>query len=261
LTGTSKLAVAATREAAEQAARMATKRELSEAAAKAMAKSATEGIAWNIRVKLAHDLAFSDASDLGRNMLNAAALAAGTSIALVLLAESNDDFKDVAMLLDPTGFASVVNGFIEDPCPHLDQMECESEPVWTFGEWSEWSSECGDGKRTRTVTCIHGCEATALSDSKCDAAVKPDTEENRHVLPYAPEWVYGEWHVQDPCGHTRRTRHAYCGAVCADCVGELQSTDEYYDALCEENPDAYPDPQYPPNSGRYKVRGYACRCN
>lgn len=262
MTGTSKLAVAATREAAEQAARKATKAELNKAAKKALAKSATEGIAWNIGIKLASTLRFSDASPQGQNVLNAAALAAGTSIALATLAESEVDFKDVAMLLDPTGFASVVNGFIEDPCPHLPLMECEAEPVWTFGEWSEWSSECGDGKRTRTVTCIHGCEATVLSNSKCNAADKPDTEENRHVGAYAPKWIYGEWRLQDPCGHTKRTRHAECHAVCADCTDELP-TEEYFDALCEENPDTYPDPNYAPNSGRFKHRGsnYACRCN
>jgi len=263
LTGTSKAAVAASREAAKQAARAATKQELTTAAAKAVAKSATETIAWNIRVKIASDLAFDSApSEQGRHMLNAAALAAGTAIALVVLAEETEDFIDLAMLIDPTGFASVVNGFMEKACPHLEPMECEPEPLWARSGWSGWSSECGDAKRTRAVTCTHGCEATTLSDSKCDATSKPDTEEKRSIAAYAPKWIYGEWRQQDPCGHTKKTRHAECHAVCADCTDE-QPTEEYFDALCEENPDTYPDPNYAPNSGRYKHQGsnYACRCN
>jgi len=277
LTGTSKAAAAASREAAKLAARAATKEALTtaagKAAAKAVAKSATETIAWNIGVKLASDHHFGDASERGQHVLNAAALAAGTAIALQMLIVEGPSFMDVAMLIDPTGIATVVDGFTEKACPRLEPMKCEPRPLWDEGDWSGWSSECGNAKRTRTVTCLNGCDATALPDSQCYAPAeappapaghgrpKPHTEENRFVAAYAPKWIYGGWQQQDPCGHTKRTRHAACHAVCADCTDELP-TEEYFDALCEENPNAYPDPDAP-DSGRYKHRGtnYACRCN
>lgn len=276
MTGTSKAAVAASREAANQAAQAATKEALKKTAAgkvaaKALAMSAAETIAWNIAVKLASDHHFSDASEPcpprgggggrvcgGQGVLNAAALAAGTAIALeMLIEEGNPSFMDVAKLIDPTGIATVVAGFTEKACPGLKPMKCEPSPLWHEGDWTEWTSECGSAERTRAVTCLNGCDGTALPNSRCEAhggfiqfgdywhfvnnlpvyvpsnlvelngqfgnyagagRPKPHTEETRVVAAYAPKWIYGEWQLQDSC------RVAAAGPRCAGACGHTKRT-------------------------------------
>ncbi|CAL1673288.1 unnamed protein product [Lasius platythorax] len=105
-----------------------------------------------------------------------------------------------------------------------------SSPRWTVGVWSQCSTSCSIGKRTRVVTCItHG--------APCDLSEKPETHESCDLGPclakstplsivsanlQSPQWLFTEWSDQcsAECGIGIQTRRALC---------ETGSNEEYCD--------------------------------
>ncbi|XP_072754675.1 thrombospondin type-1 domain-containing protein 4 [Anoplolepis gracilipes] len=107
-----------------------------------------------------------------------------------------------------------------------------SSPRWTVGVWSQCSTSCSVGKRTRVVTCI-------TQDAPCDLLEKPETYETCDLGPclakstplniisvnlQSPQWLFTEWSDQcsAECGIGVQTRRVFC---------EISSDKEY----CDEN--------------------------
>lgn len=101
---------------------------------------------------------------------------------------------------------------------------------WNVGAWSQCSTSCGPGKRTRIVTCLtHG--------HPCDLEERPDTQETCDLGPcttkfqasgalstrlQTPQWLYTEWSEQcsAECGTGVQSRKLFC---------ERNSEEEYCD--------------------------------
>ncbi|XP_032689161.1 thrombospondin type-1 domain-containing protein 4-like [Odontomachus brunneus] len=93
-------------------------------------------------------------------------------------------------------------------------------PQWTVGVWSQCSTSCGVGKRSRVVTCV------TLS-APCDLSEKPEAHEICDLGPclakstplnivsaklQSPQWLFTEWSDQcsAECGVGVQTRKVLC---------------------------------------------------
>ncbi|GAB1860654.1 Thrombospondin type-1 domain-containing protein 4 [Camponotus japonicus] len=111
------------------------------------------------------------------------------------------------------------------------QMSSQSSsPRWIVGVWSQCSTSCGVGKRTRLVTCV-------TDDAPCDLLEKPEAHETCDLGPclakstplsiismnlQSPQWLFTEWSDQcsAECGTGVQTRRVFC---------EISSDQEYCD--------------------------------
>ncbi|XP_012540115.2 thrombospondin type-1 domain-containing protein 4 [Monomorium pharaonis] len=95
-----------------------------------------------------------------------------------------------------------------------------SAPRWTVGVWSQCSTSCGVGKRTRVVTCV-------TEDTPCDLSEKPEAHETCDLGPclmkstspnavsaklQSSQWLFTEWSDQcsAECGIGVQTRRVLC---------------------------------------------------
>ncbi|OPJ83012.1 papilin isoform A [Patagioenas fasciata monilis] len=82
---------------------------------------------------------------------------------------------------------------------------------WSYGSWSECSSECGGGFQSRLVFCTIDNEI--YPDSMCRN--KPQPDNNRtcalQMCPQTKRWKTGEWGpCSATCGGGTQTRSVYC---------------------------------------------------
>ncbi|XP_011333110.2 thrombospondin type-1 domain-containing protein 4 isoform X2 [Ooceraea biroi] len=105
-----------------------------------------------------------------------------------------------------------------------------SIPRWTAGGWSQCSTSCGTGRRTRIVTCV-------TQGAPCNLSEKPEAHETCDLRPclaksaslnivseklQSPQWLFTEWsdHCSAECGTGVQTRRIFC---------ETNSDDKYCD--------------------------------
>ncbi|XP_012717092.2 A disintegrin and metalloproteinase with thrombospondin motifs 17 isoform X1 [Fundulus heteroclitus] len=87
------------------------------------------------------------------------------------------------------------------------QQGCEGDScltTWEASEWSECSSDCGQGVRRRTVLC-------KSPDGACDPLSKPSQEEPCGDDPKCYEWKFGDWSkCSSTCGKGLQSRVVQC---------------------------------------------------
>uniref|UniRef100_A0A3Q2UM19 ADAM metallopeptidase with thrombospondin type 1 motif 17 n=1 Tax=Fundulus heteroclitus TaxID=8078 RepID=A0A3Q2UM19_FUNHE len=87
------------------------------------------------------------------------------------------------------------------------QQGCEGDScltTWEASEWSECSSDCGQGVRRRTVLCRN-------PDGACDPLSKPSQEEPCGDDPKCYEWKFGDWSkCSSTCGKGLQSRVVQC---------------------------------------------------
>uniref|UniRef100_A0A8C0I861 Papilin, proteoglycan like sulfated glycoprotein n=1 Tax=Bubo bubo TaxID=30461 RepID=A0A8C0I861_BUBBB len=84
---------------------------------------------------------------------------------------------------------------------------------WSYGSWSECSSECGGGFQTRLVFCTIDNEI--YPDYMCRNKPQPDNNRTcgRQTCPQTKRWKTGEWgSCSATCGGGTQTRSVYCVA-------------------------------------------------
>ncbi|NXX83824.1 PPN protein, partial [Urocolius indicus] len=84
---------------------------------------------------------------------------------------------------------------------------------WSYGSWSECSSECGGGFQSRLVFCTIDNEI--YPDYMCRNKPQPDTNRTcgRQNCPQTKRWKTGEWGpCSATCGGGTQTRSVYCVA-------------------------------------------------
>ncbi|XP_023290468.1 thrombospondin type-1 domain-containing protein 4 isoform X2 [Orussus abietinus] len=95
-------------------------------------------------------------------------------------------------------------------------------PYWDVGTWSQCSTTCGPGRRTRQVTCItlgNPCIVTEMPAVHEPCDLEPcSTESLKNVVPTDPNaspWLYTEWpqECSAECGTGLLTRRTLCGAA------------------------------------------------
>ncbi|KAI5106007.1 thrombospondin type-1 domain-containing protein 4-like isoform X1 [Silurus meridionalis] len=89
--------------------------------------------------------------------------------------------------------------------------------------WSACSVDCGAGKRTRNVRCVSD-RGSEVSDSECNARIRPQRSEDCHMGPCVSNWYFTDWTntCSAPCGPGVQKREVVCvssGAV-GECVKE-----------------------------------------
>uniref|UniRef100_A0A8B9M0G3 Papilin n=1 Tax=Accipiter nisus TaxID=211598 RepID=A0A8B9M0G3_9AVES len=84
---------------------------------------------------------------------------------------------------------------------------------WSYGSWSECSSECGGGFQSRSVFCTIDNEI--YPDYMCRHKPQPDNNRTcgRQTCPQTKRWKTGEWgSCSATCGGGTQTRSVYCVA-------------------------------------------------
>ncbi|NXC71351.1 PPN protein, partial [Anhinga anhinga] len=84
---------------------------------------------------------------------------------------------------------------------------------WSYGSWSDCSSECGGGFQSRLVFCTIDNEI--YPDYMCRNKPQPDNNRTcgRQACPQTKRWKTGEWgSCSATCGGGTQTRSVYCVA-------------------------------------------------
>ncbi|NWR58165.1 PPN protein, partial [Bucorvus abyssinicus] len=84
---------------------------------------------------------------------------------------------------------------------------------WSYGSWSECSSECGGGFQSRLVFCTIDNEI--YPDYMCRSKPQPDNNRTcgHQTCPQTKRWKTGEWGpCSATCGGGTQTRSVYCVA-------------------------------------------------
>ncbi|XP_041374550.1 thrombospondin type-1 domain-containing protein 4-like [Gigantopelta aegis] len=97
--------------------------------------------------------------------------------------------------------------------PAVTQM-CQVRPCaeWKLTDWSQCSTDCGLGERSRKVTCI-STEGIIVSDRRCGLR-KPAVKEVCDMGSCAQGWYHTKWSGQcsSHCGSGVYTRKVYCSS-------------------------------------------------
>eukprot|EP00808_Paulinella_micropora_P031409 g29597.t1 len=159
------------------------------------------------------------------------------------------------------------------PANFAGTVECDQEGQWTqatgctpsyswsAGSYTACSVTCGDGTKTRAVTCKQDATGEAVDSSKCDATTKPVQAETCNDGDcYAwDEGEYGDCSVA--CGQGTKTRTVVCeqngdttvpDANCAN-VGTKPAT-----SMACEGTTAFPINTLPAGYVALNAGGYAC---
>lgn len=111
---------------------------------------------------------------------------------------------------------------LQAPRPETSRVCNEDRPCvrWMIGDWSQCSTECGRGQRTREVVCVN-FDDKPIPENKCNGT-KPKATDYCDMGSCAKTWFYTEWTEQcsTGCGDGVHTRHIHCSAEPARC-GEI----------------------------------------
>ena len=83
---------------------------------------------------------------------------------------------------------------------------------WNPGGWSAWSTTCGNGTQTRSVTCLRS-DGTTVADASCSSAgTKPVASQTAYqVSGCSYGWQSGNWGSPTAaCGASTQTRSVWC---------------------------------------------------
>jgi hypothetical protein len=111
--------------------------------------------------------------------------------------------------------------------PYTDPVQCAYQ--WSTSQWYEPTTTCGDGTRTRQVTCRSLTDpAFAQQDSKCDPATKPVASEPVSNYTTCGYGWYRSGYSLSSCINGRQTYRAYFSCY--------RSTGTSVNYLCGDKP-------------------------
>lgn len=103
---------------------------------------------------------------------------------------------------------------LHEPRPESSRVCNDDRPCirWKIGDWSQCSTECGRGQRTREVQCVN-FDSRPIPENKCNGT-KPRATEYCDMGSCAKTWFYTEWSQEcsTGCGDGVHTRHVHCSA-------------------------------------------------
>ncbi|NXG74017.1 PPN protein, partial [Baryphthengus martii] len=119
----------------------------------------------------------------------------------------------------PTTEPLVIELISQEPNPGIQYeyyLPVQGQPSgysWSYGSWSECSSECGGGFQSRLVFCTIDNEI--YPDYMCRNKPQPDNNRTcgHQTCPQTKRWKTGEWgSCSATCGGGTQTRSIYCVA-------------------------------------------------
>jgi hypothetical protein len=128
----------------------------------------------------------------------------------------------ITSLVDPTNF-DLTDGYFG-----VDGLLTAT--AWSTGTWSNCTSVCGGGTRSRSVQCRDLRGGLVVASSACDAARRPPASETCNAIPCASQClaqlIASVW-TWEPCRCLRQNNNQgfFCGTVLINtATGETQST-------------------------------------
>ncbi|EGD75905.1 chitin-binding protein [Salpingoeca rosetta] len=131
---------------------------------------------------------------------------------------------------DDVDECAVNNGGCADMCTNLPGTFCCSQDgVYVYSEWSDWSTTCGEGTRTRTRTCNATCGGSCTND-------QPLMETRDICCPVNANYTYGPFPDWMPtCARQTRERPESCTASCGGvCTNRINTTQVLTNGGCEQ---------------------------
>ncbi|CAG7786102.1 unnamed protein product, partial [Allacma fusca] len=118
--------------------------------------------------------------------------------------------------VSPTLTMRVAEGACLDKQPEARKM-CFSKPChrWETTAWSQCSAQCGNGIRSRKVTCVNAM-GDKIESNSCDQTEKPLEISACNMGPCeGVDWFTSEWsnECSQTCGSGYQSRHVICGGL------------------------------------------------
>ncbi|XP_043274071.1 papilin [Venturia canescens] len=109
--------------------------------------------------------------------------------------------------------------------------------TWVTDEFSECSSTCGGGYKSRRVMCVKRRDNAPVDDNLCDRQLEPDDTELCGNDPCPSEWVANEWGpCSKQCGEGgERTREIKCEQIVAGGIPRIVDDSECLKNLGPKN--------------------------
>eukprot|EP00753_Platysulcus_tardus_P001088 PLAT11040.1.p2 GENE.PLAT11040.1~~PLAT11040.1.p2 ORF type:complete len:642 (+),score=333.62 PLAT11040.1:205-1926(+) len=120
--------------------------------------------------------------------------------------------RNVSCVNDDNGRA-VADEHCDDDLKPATHKPCDEQPpcLWLPSEWSHCSKPCGEGSRTRELSCVAEGSEQPLSAQLCSAERKPAESEVCKLAECA--WRVGAWgDCSVPCGSGVQLRTVRCAA-------------------------------------------------
>ncbi|KAG7523510.1 hypothetical protein JOB18_048859 [Solea senegalensis] len=107
---------------------------------------------------------------------------------------------------------------VTQPC---QTAEC-THFSWVAGEWKECNATCGEGMRSRKVSCTGPGMMTPVQDDYCEPSSRPVSHQGCQGLPCQYTWITGEWsQCSASCGIGYQQRIVSCSAVPSSSAAHL----------------------------------------
>merc|ERR1719326_1170576 len=122
------------------------------------------------------------------------------------------------------------NGGCASGCTNLPGTYCcQQDGVYAYSEWTDWSTSCGFGMRTRTRTCNATCNGVCTNDL-------PLVDTRNTCCPVNASFTYGAYPAWQPtCERQTRERPETCEASCGGvCFGRINTTQVLVNGGCEQ---------------------------
>uniref|UniRef100_A0A4W4E5S7 ADAMTS-like 7 n=2 Tax=Electrophorus electricus TaxID=8005 RepID=A0A4W4E5S7_ELEEL len=90
---------------------------------------------------------------------------------------------------------------------------CTDRLEWYTGLWGQCSSECGKGRQSRGVVCVHHIngQLEVTSDTNCSHQPRPPDSQSCHLKSCGPQWYTTDWSsCSHSCGGGYRVREVRC---------------------------------------------------
>ncbi|KAI5734300.1 hypothetical protein M8J77_004856 [Diaphorina citri] len=112
----------------------------------------------------------------------------------------------------------------ESSCPQHTkpdrQQPCNLQPCveemykWKPSAWEPCTASCGQGIRSRKLTCVSMSTGASADPSKCQGLKMPKTERHCMHIPCSIDWVGTEWsNCSVSCGSGKQTRDFSCRRI------------------------------------------------
>ncbi|GLH10987.1 Papilin [Gryllus bimaculatus] len=103
--------------------------------------------------------------------------------------------------------------------------------AWIYDDFTDCTTTCGGGFRTRNVTCVRRKDLEVQPSNLCNPILEPKRNESCNTDPCPPTWAEGEWgECSQSCGEGgSHTRQVHCEQIVSSGVSSIVDDEKCVD--------------------------------